>query len=91
MYSFEFLKDFPHVETNILCLKKRINLSGTPPKNRAIWKNRFSIFLFFFFLEAQPYKSLKTKEKKVFFSQRYGQKTSKKFFGPNFMNIARKK
>ena len=68
-------------------------LSGTPPKNRAIWKNRFSNFFFiFFFLEAPPSKSLKTKgKKKKFFSHRYGQKTLKTFFGPNFMNIARKK
>jgi hypothetical protein len=52
-------------------------LSGTPPKNGAI-----------FFLGAPLYKSSKTKEKKSFFSHKYGQK---KFFGPNFMNIARKK
>jgi hypothetical protein len=68
------------------------NLSGTPPKNRAICKKSIFDFFFFFFLEAPPYKSSKTKEKKKsFFSQRYGQKTSKTFFGPNFMNIDRKK
>jgi hypothetical protein len=71
-------------------VKNKKFLGGAPPKNREIWKNRFSNF--FFFLEAPPYKSLKTKEKKEsFFSHRYGQKTSKTFFGPNFMNIARKK
>ena len=70
-------------------VKNKKFLGGAPPKNREIQKNRFSNF--FFFLEAPPYKSLKTKEKKKFFFSYIWQKNVKKFFGPYLMNIARKK
>ena len=56
-------------------------LCGTPPKNRAICKNRFSIFFFFFFLEAPQKKNLETKKKKkkVFFLIDMAKKRQKLF------------